>query len=144
MKLAFPKIDHDLVDPMEAINESGAEAHQADDSGGFARLNHDFHFALFDRAELPLLSRHIDMLWKSVAIYQMPVFADHAIREAVLSEHERLIDACRHRDFEVVLQGVGTQRGKAVKILPNLVVDDGHPLPGDADAQPDEASDRSR
>lgn len=141
MRLAFPKMDQDLLDAMEAMNQSMAEAHEADDIARFARLNHEFHFALFDRAGLPRLSQHIDMLWKSVEIYRMPIFTDHATRDSMLPEHADLIHACRQQDLEGALRVMETHRGKAVAtLLSNLIVDDGTQPLREPGASPDEAA----
>lgn len=124
VRLAVPKLDDELVERMEALNNSMMEAHDIDDVSRFARLNHEFHFALFDRAGLPRLSHHIDMLWKSADIYRMSIFTDHDDRDAMLTDHADLIEACRNRDLERALQVMEQHRGKAVDTLTNLVNDE--------------------
>ena len=119
--LAVPKLDDELVERMETLNRSMMEAHDTDDVARFARLNHEFHFALFDRAGLPRLSQHIDMLWKSADIYRMSIFTDHDDRDGMLAEHGALIEACRARDLDLALEVMEQHRNKAVDTLTNLV-----------------------
>lgn len=143
VRLAFPKLDADLLDAMEALNQSMVEAHDADDVPRFARLNHEFHFALFDRAGLPRLSQHIEMLWKSVDMYRVPIFTENATRDSMLPEHAELIDACRRRDLAAALDVMERHRGKAVATLTGLVIDEASPLVSQSDVLPDEAADPS-
>jgi len=124
IKLAFAKLDDSLVDSMRATNEEMTEAHEIDDVSEFAELNHEFHFALFDRAGLPRLSQHIDTLWKSADIYRMSIFTDHSDREAMLAEHIDLVDACQDRDVDRALGVMDQHRRKAVETLTNLVHSD--------------------
>lgn len=123
IRLASQRFDDELVDRMEMLNNSMIEAHDMNDVARFARLNHEFHFALFDRAGLPRLSQHIDMLWKSAEIYRMSIFTDHLDRDAMLGEHSELIEACRNRDLKGALDVMERHRGKAVDTLTNLVMD---------------------
>jgi DNA-binding GntR family transcriptional regulator len=123
IKLAVPKLDDELVQRMETLNDAMIEAHDTDDVSRFAHLNHEFHFALFDRAEKPRLSQHIDVLWKSADIYRMSIFTDHDDRDHMLAEHADLIEACRARDLEGALEVMEKHRNKAVDTLTNLVND---------------------
>lgn len=123
--IAFPKIDDELVDAMGVLNDEMTKAHALDEVSSFARLNHEFHFALFDRAGLPRLSQHIDILWKSADIYRMSIFTDHSDREEMLAEHSDLVEACRDRDVDRALEVMEHHRLKAVETLTNLVHSDG-------------------
>lgn len=123
IKLAVPKLDDELVQRMETLNDAMIEAHDTDDVSRFAHLNHEFHFALFDRAELPRLSQHIDVLWKSADIYRMSIFTDHDDRDHMLADHADLIEACRARDLERALEVMEEHRNKSVDTLTNLVND---------------------
>jgi len=121
IRLAFASLDQDLVDHMESVNREMTEAHEVDDINQFVRLNHAFHFALFERSGLPRLLQHIEMLWKSVDIYRMSIFTDHDIRDAMLSEHGELIAACRSGDLDAAQDVMEIHRGKAVDALSTLV-----------------------
>lgn len=123
--LAFPKIDDELVHMMGALNDEMTRAHALDEVSKFARLNHEFHFALFDRAGLPRLAKHIDILWKSADIYRMSIFTDHSDREEMLAEHADLVEACRDRDTDRALEVMEHHRLKAVETLTSLVHSDG-------------------
>lgn len=123
--IAFPKIDDELVDAMGVLNDEMTKAHALDEVSRFARLNHEFHFALFDCAGLPRLSQHIDILWKSADIYRMSIFTDHSDREEMLAEHTDLVEACRDRDVDRALEVMEHHRLKAVETLTNLVHSDG-------------------
>ena len=135
VKLAFAKLDDELVETMETLNAWMTEAHGIDDVPRYARLNHEFHFALFDRAGLPRLSQHIDILWKSADIYRMSIFTNHGDRDAMQAEHGDLIKACRERDLERALEVLEQHRNKAVDTLTSLVKDDGK-LPSSEKREP--------
>jgi len=124
---ALVKVDDELVERMEAINNEIAEANAADDVSRFISLNHDFHFALFDQAALPRLRQHIEALWKSADVYRTSIFNDPAARLRMLAEHRDLIEACRRRDFALTVQIMDIHRNKAVERLSGLLSSDAAP-----------------
>jgi DNA-binding GntR family transcriptional regulator len=140
IRLALAKMSGELPEQMEAINNELAEANAADDVSRFVSLNHDFHFALFDHAELPRLRQHIEALWKSADVYRTSVFNDPEARLRMLAEHQELIEACRSRDPVRAVQVMDSHRNKAVVKLSGLLGDDPvSPAPGQPDGDVAEA-----
>lgn len=127
IRRAIANMDDELVDGMDAINAEMAEANAADDVARFVSLNHDFHFALFDHADLPRLRQHIEALWKSADVYRTSIFNDPEARLRMLSEHEELIEACRRRDSAIAVQIMAAHRNKAVETLSGLLPKDAAP-----------------
>ncbi len=52
IRLAIANMAEDLLDRMDVINEEKADTNKADHVPRFVGLNHELHFALFDRARL--------------------------------------------------------------------------------------------
>jgi DNA-binding GntR family transcriptional regulator len=140
IRLAVPKLDDELVERMGTLNNSMMKAHDSDDVSLFAQLNHEFHFALFDRAGLSRLSQYIDMLWKVADIYRMSIFTDHDDRDEMLADHTGLIEACRERDLERALEVMEHHRSKAVDTLTNLVNGEGDEPSAHRDGAEDRAA----
>lgn len=124
IRCAIANMDDELVGRMDAINSEIAEANAADDVPRFVSLNHDFHFALFERASLPRMLRHIEALWKSADVYRTSIFNDPAARVRMLSEHRELIEACRRRDPVTAVQIMDAHRNKAIETLSGFLAED--------------------
>lgn len=124
IRRAVAGMDDELVDRMDAMNSEMVEANDADDVAAFVSLNHGFHFALFDHADLPRLRQHIEALWKSADVYRTSIFNDPQARLRMLSEHYELIDACRRRDAALAVQIMDAHRNKAVVTLSGLLNED--------------------
>jgi len=127
IRRAIANMDDELVERMEAINNEIADANAADDVARFVSLNHDFHFALFDHADLSRLRQHIEALWKSADVYRTSIFNDPEARLRMLSEHEELIEACRRRDSVIAVQIMDAHRNKAIETLSGLLTEDAAP-----------------
>jgi DNA-binding GntR family transcriptional regulator len=146
IRRAILDMEEDLVEHMDELNEEMAEANQADDVPAFVRLNHELHFALFDRSGLPRLRQHIESLWKSADVYRTSTFNDGRARKRMLSEHKELIEACRERDPIAAVRIMDAHRNKAVETLSTLLREKdttGGVGPDSDPTGPDEAPERA-
>ncbi|WP_433357451.1 GntR family transcriptional regulator [Microtetraspora malaysiensis] len=83
----------------ELNDEMAAESDRLDLAAMMVR-NHDFHFAIFRPAGLGLLIDEIERLWSWAAPYHAVYLYSADSRQAVLAEHQAMIDALRDNDTE--------------------------------------------
>lgn len=91
------------VDDVDALAELANEVDLAADGGDVIAMtsaNRRFHFALFDAAGMPRLSRLLRQLWEATDAYRALYFQASANRARVASEHAAMVQALRDRDAE--------------------------------------------
>ncbi len=66
--------------------------------------NRRFHFAIFDAAGLPRLSRLLNQLWDATDAYRALYFQERVNRDRVGEEHESMLAALRARDAELLVE----------------------------------------
>jgi DNA-binding GntR family transcriptional regulator len=89
--------------------------------------NRRAHFRLFEAAGMPVLLRHIRMLWDSTEAYRALYYADPRRGPHVAREHAAIVEAVRVRDAERV---VDLLRGHRRRALDALSVALETPVPG--------------
>lgn len=88
------------------IEALGDLLHEVDETGrlgdvlGMADANRRFHFALFDAAGLPRLSRLLRQLWEATDAYRALYYQVEDNRTRVAGEHAAMLAALRARDAE--------------------------------------------
>lgn len=100
IRVAVPTLSDDDVD---ALAELAEEIDLAADDGDIIAMtaaNRRFHFALFDAAGLPRLSRLLRQLWEATDAYRALYFQAGENRARVATEHGDMIAALRARDAE--------------------------------------------
>jgi DNA-binding GntR family transcriptional regulator len=86
---------------VEAI---AAIAVEVDDAAGrqdvmaMTAANRRFHFAIFEAADLPRLTRLLNQLWDATDAYRALYFQQEPNRTRVAREHARMLAALRRRD----------------------------------------------
>jgi DNA-binding GntR family transcriptional regulator len=93
-------------DDVEALADLLAEVDAAAADGdviGMTAANRRFHFAIFDAAGLPRLSRLLRQLWEATDAYRALYFQAAGNRERVEHEHAAMLAALRARDAERVI-----------------------------------------
>lgn len=86
---------------VEAIDRLREEVDRASRDGDVLELtaaNRRFHFAMFDAAGLPRLSRLLHQLWDATDAYRALYFGESANRAAIAAEHAHMVAALRARD----------------------------------------------
>lgn len=104
-----------LGDLMTEIASAGA----AGDVLAMTAANRRFHFAIFDAAGLPRLTRLLHQLWDATDAYRALYFQQAANRERVSVEHAVMLAALQSRDADLLValhdehrdHSVGTVRG---------------------------------
>ena len=86
----------DLVVDIDAAGDGG-------DLIAMTAANRRFHFALFDAAAMPRLSRLLRQLWEATDAYRALYIQTPANRERVAGEHAAMVAALRARDAEALV-----------------------------------------
>jgi len=91
---------------LERIGELAAVAETALGAGdvpAIARANRDFHFAIFEAAGLPRLTRILGTLWDATEVYRGLYFQQATNRRHIAAEHVALLAALRARDADAAV-----------------------------------------
>lgn len=78
-------------------------AADSDDVIAMTAANRRFHFAIFDAAGMPRLSRLLRQLWEATDAYRALYFQAPENRERVAGEHAAMVAALRARDAEALV-----------------------------------------
>ena len=95
---AIPALSDDDVDALAQLAGDVDEASDAGDIIAMAEANRRFHFALFDAAGMPRLSKLLRQLWEATDAYRALYYQSDGNRNRVLREHARMVKALRQRD----------------------------------------------
>jgi DNA-binding GntR family transcriptional regulator len=88
-----------LADLLEEVDEAADRA----DVISMTSANRRFHFAIFDAAGLPRLSRLLRQLWEATDAYRALYYQSGPNRERVAQEHARMLAALRARDADALI-----------------------------------------
>ena len=110
VRVALPKLDDADVDRIEALFAQVAAADTISDA---MKANRRAHFVLFEAAGLPILLRHIAMLWDSTEAYRALYYSTTSVD----AEHRAIVAALRNRDVERVLALLDAHRRHALDAL---------------------------
>ena len=103
IRAAVPTLGEDDV---AALADLAADIDAASARGDLTAVtiaNRRFHFALFDAAGMPRLSRLLRQLWQATDAYRSLYFQAPSNRERVAAEHAAMVTALRARDAEAVV-----------------------------------------
>lgn len=103
LRAAVPTLDEqDLAD----IADLAAEIDQAAADGDVRAMtdaNRRFHFAMYDAAGMPRLSRLLRQLWEATDAYRALYYQGQDNRRRVTDEHAQMVDALRAGDTDRVV-----------------------------------------
>lgn len=95
LRVAVPALTEPDVDAIAALSADVDRAATADDVLAMTAANRRFHFAMFDAAGLPRLSRLLHQLWDATDAYRALYFQQEANRSRVADEHCGIVEALR-------------------------------------------------
>ena len=114
-----------LTDPdVEALAALLAEVDAAaadEDVIAMTAANRRFHFAIFDAAGLPRLSRILRELWEATDAYRALYFSAPLNRERVAAEDARMLAALRSRDADALVALHDEHRENSVEVVRALL-----------------------
>lgn len=111
-------------DDVAAIDRLRRAVDASSDDGDILALtaaNRRFHFAIFDAARLPRLTRLLHQLWDATDAYRALYFQDAANRAAVSGQHVRMVAALRRRDAERLVDLHDQHRDHSVQAVSLLI-----------------------
>lgn len=103
LREAIPTLDDDDIAVIGDLCADIVDAALHDDVIAMAEANRRFHFALFDAAGMPRLSRLLRQLWDATDAYRALYYQGSRNREQVLTEHEQMVQALQRRDTALVI-----------------------------------------
>ena len=104
IRQAVPILGDDDVDALAELLAEVQTAAGAVDVIAMTAANRRFHFAIFDAAGLPRLSRILRQLWEATDAYRALYFQGPENRDRVAREHTRMLSALRKRDAETLVR----------------------------------------
>jgi DNA-binding GntR family transcriptional regulator len=119
VRAALPRLEDEHLDAIEQAFAATDEALRANDVATAMTANRRAHFALFEASGMPILVRHIRMLWDSTQAYRGLYYAEQAA--TVRDEHREILDALRRRDADAVLELLDAHRRGALDALARVL-----------------------
>ncbi len=115
------------VDAIADLLADVARASAAADIDALTATNRRFHFAIFDAAALPRLSRILHQLWDATEAYRTLYFTSARNRARVDREHAAMLTALRRRDGRRLVRLHDDHRRHSVAEVRPLIEGDGGP-----------------
>lgn len=113
-RAALPALRDEDVRTLRELAGAVVEAADAGDIPALTAANRAFHFALFDAADMPRLTRMLGQLWDASEMYRAVYFHEDTNRERIVAEHEELLAAIADRDAKRVVRLHDQHRGNSV------------------------------
>lgn len=114
LRVAVPALTEPDVDAMAGLSADVDRAAAAGDVLAMTAANRRFHFAIFDAAGLPRLTRLLHQLWDATDAYRALYFRQEANRSRVADEHAGIIEALRAGQAQHVIELHEAHRGNSV------------------------------
>ncbi len=102
------------IDHIAALARDCDEKLTAGDLSAIAASNRAFHFAIFDAAGMPRLSRILGSLWDATQAYRRLYFLERANHSHISGEHASMVNALRHRDPTAAVAAQAQHRSRAL------------------------------
>lgn len=102
------------------IDKIATLAHQCDaamatqDLPAIAGSNRAFHFAVFEAAGMPRLSRMLGSLWDATQAYRRLYFLEESNHSHIRKEHAALVRALRRRDAAAAVAAQARHRARSL------------------------------
>jgi DNA-binding GntR family transcriptional regulator len=101
---AIPVLTDADVARVAALATNVDEAAADRDLAALTVANRDFHFAMFDAAGMPRLSRLLRQLWDASDVYRALYFQESVNRARVAREHAAMVAAVQRRDLDTTIR----------------------------------------
>lgn len=121
LEVAVPLLEESDVDELASLCDDVDAAAVDGDVVAMAEANRRFHFALFDTAGMPRLSRLLRQLWDATDAYRALYYQGAPNRSRVQEEHARMLDAMRRRDVDLVVALHDEHRAHSVAAVESML-----------------------
>lgn len=125
LTVAVPLLDDVDIEEIAGLGEDVDTAGREGDVLAMAEANRRFHFALFDAAAMPRLSRLLRQLWEATDAYRALYYQQQVNRSRVLEEHESMISALRDRDVDRLIGLHDEHRAQSVAAVESMLTTHG-------------------
>lgn len=126
MRHGAPRLDDDDIRRMDDYRIEMERALAEGDLWTTNVAHREMHFVPYRASGLPRLVREIERLWEHTDHYRvLYLHKDREVQEVSLGQHLDLIEACRTRDPDQVIEAMGIHREYATAtITPGLLEED--------------------
>jgi DNA-binding GntR family transcriptional regulator len=118
---ALPSLDDEAI---AGIEQAAAECAQAAERGDVAAelaANRRLHFGIVDAPDRPHALRVIRLLWDSTEAYRAMYYNSPEERRASLAAHDRILDALRAADADLLVAELDAHRDRALEVLRGIL-----------------------
>lgn len=136
LSAAVPLLDEVDIEEIAGLGDDVDTAARAGDVLAMAEANRRFHFALFDAAAMPRLSRLLRQLWEATDAYRSLYYQQQVNRSRVLEEHAGMIMALRERDVDRVIAQHDEHRAQSVAAVESMLTTHGRSTSGRRPLEP--------
>ena len=121
LSAAVPLLEEDDIAEIAALCDDVDAAAIAGNVIEMAEANRRFHFAMYDAAGMPRLSRLLRQLWDATDAYRALDYQGSGNRSRVQSEHAAMLEALRCRDAETVIALHDDHRAHSVAAVESML-----------------------
>ncbi len=122
LRQAIPTLDDADIEDIAALCDEIDDAALAEDVVLMAAANRRFHFAIYDAAGMPRLSRLLRQLWDATDAFRALYYQRSTNRERVSAEHAQMMVALRARDSDAVVQLHDAHRAHSVAAVEDMLM----------------------
>lgn len=105
------------ADQLEEINELMRATDPSVTPDVYQRLNHEFHFLLFEISPLRLVRKEVERLWYRSGFYRLLYLHEARTQLQVEADHEQIIRAVRENDVETLIIATDAHRQVTESLL---------------------------
>lgn len=121
LRAAVPTLDDRDLDDIAELADEIEQAASEGDVRAMTEANRRFHFAMYDAAGMPRLSRLLRQLWEATDAYRALYYQGEDNRHRVTDEHARMVQALRAGDTDVVVALHDEHRAHSVTAVEALL-----------------------
>jgi len=121
LREAVPALDDVDVAEISTLAQDVEAASAEGDVIAMAEANRRFHFAMYDAAGLPRLSRLLRQLWDATDAYRAMYYQAEPNRVRVTDEHSRMLDALVARDTDALVALHDEHRAHSVQAVESML-----------------------
>jgi DNA-binding GntR family transcriptional regulator len=116
-KEAVPRLTLDDLNELQAVNDELVRLAHSNSGEMWTRVNHEWHYKLYEAAESPLLLQFIGTMWDRCTVMSHTYVRDPVHRVRSAADHSRVLKAARKGDADLAAQVVAEHILKAMREL---------------------------
>jgi DNA-binding GntR family transcriptional regulator len=118
---ALPGLDEEALARIEEAARDCADAVDRGDVAAELAANRRFHFGIVEAPGRPHVLRVIRLLWDSTEAYRAMYYNSPEERHASLDAHDRILDALRAGDPDLLVAALDAHRDRALDVLRGIL-----------------------